>query len=349
MSVNKDWGWALLIGGLAAASPHTGSARLIPSLIGGALVAGIIWAVRRHRFDERLPSFLRATGEERSAGEEPLPLSIDVPSALCLLGAALVAAPALIWLWQQYTISIWRNGHGLFLPVVIFVLVRASLRSARPPFGSDPWLALPFLAIAVALSWLAANTGLGQLGAVGLMTLAPGLALLLIGREATRCIAFPLALLVFLMPLPEGLTDPLGLASATAVVFEPVIQAIGVDGMRVQTLYVMPDSIFGIAANCSGASTFYAGLLVAIVLSRNMSPAARVLLPLAVWPITVAINAIRLTLLVAGGARWGTGFIHSPFHGLSGIATFWGVLAAIALAFFAVHLAAGRRVEESAT
>jgi exosortase len=302
-------------------------------------VAVVTWLVAAGRVDRWLPDQLLSR-----AGGAPISLSMDMPRWLCLVGGLLVVAPTLVWLWQQYTISIWRNGHGLFLPLIVFWLARSELRRSRPPLGSDPVLAWPFLVVGLALSWLGTNTGLGQVGTIGLVLLAPGLSLLLIGREATRRIAFPLSLLVFLMPVPEGLIDPLHLASSSMALAEEILHMAGLAGQRIQTVFFVPGLILGVSANCSGMSTFYAGLLAAIVLSRDMHPVMRIAVPLGVWPVTVCFNATRIFLMAAIANRWGSGFLHTAFHGLLGIATFWAVIGSVGLLVLILRGSLARRL-----
>lgn len=329
--LSRDWVWAVLIGGLAAASPHTGSARLVPSLAGGVLVGALTFAARRGHFARWLP--LRAGSSDASA----LRVAPRLPELVCVLAALVVCTPAVLWLWEQYTQSIWRNGHGLFLPVIVFCLARSELRGERIETGSDPWLAAPFLLVAVFSSWLGVNTHLGQIATLGIVFMVPGLCLLVLGREVTRRIALPLALLVFLIPMPEGLVDPIRLASATTMLMEPIVGVLGVRGIRVETIFAAPGVTFGVAANCSGLSIFYAASLLAIVLGwlARSWPVLLVLLA-SVWPITVFWNAIRVALLLVGAIRFGEGFVHTPVHGLSGIGTFWAVMISVGLLAYAI-------------
>ena len=39
-----------------------------------------------------------------------------------LIGFALVFGPTVVWLWHRWTISIWYNGHGMFVPLVVAYL-----------------------------------------------------------------------------------------------------------------------------------------------------------------------------------------------------------------------------------
>lgn len=321
--LSTDLAWSLLIGGLAAASPLSGASRLIPSLVAGLIVACVVFAVRRGFADRFLPHPLA------SRDGTPIGFSPTLPGVLCIAMVVVICLPTIIWLWQQYTHSIWRNAHGLFLPLIIFWMARTALRRAPVEFGSDPALASPFLAAGIFLSWLEATTRLGYPGTVGLILFVPGVCLLVLGREATRRIAGPLCFLVFLLPIPGGLLDPLWMASAAATVSESVLRGIGVPVVREQTVLAVPGLTFGVSANCSGAATLQAALLLALLLGRGRSWAARLLLIASIWPITLLANVVRITMLMGGSMAWGLTWFHTFVHGLSGIATFWAVMAGV--------------------
>jgi exosortase len=191
------------------------------------------------------------------------------------------------------------------------------------------------LAGAAAFAFIESVTNLGLAGAVGLVLAVPGMSLLLFGMDVTRRIAFPLALVVFLIPVPEELVDPLYLPTVSAILAEPMLRALDVPILRDQTALILPVSSFGVSANCSGLSTFYSGLLVALVLARfATSWAKRVVLVAAVWPVTVIVNSFRVTFLVGSSNAIGIGWFESPVHGMSGILSFWitiGLLFAIGM------------------
>jgi len=326
--------WALLIGALAAASPHTSGPRLVPSLIGGVLTAVGVVAVRRA---------LRARGV--IAVQPPLALGVSVEGWLCAGFGVLLCLPAIEWLWSEYTISIWRNGHGLFLPLIVFSMARVQLRGARLECRPSPAGAAPFLIAAIALSWIDASARTGYVGALGILVLVPGLSLLVLGTSITRRIAYPLGLLVFMLPIAEGWTDLLGLASASSALAERAVNAVGLDVYRHQTLFDMAGIRFGVSLNCSGLSTFYSALLLIALVGWRTGVDAWpkiALLALMAWPVTVLLNSLRVAFLIGGTRVWGLPWMHSPIHGIGGIAVFWAAMALVAgLAWWLL----GRRAE----
>jgi len=323
--LSTDLAWSALIGGLTVASPLTGASRLVPSLVAGLLVGFAVFAVRSGYADR----WIRLPIAKRDATPTGFPPTL--PGMLCVGMVTVICLPTIVWLWQQYTESIWRNAHGLFVPLIVFWMARSALRDTRVSYGSDPALASPFLAAGIVFSWLEVTTRLGYPGTIGLILFVPGLCLLVMGREATRRIAGPLGFLVFLLPIPGGLLDPLWMASTAASVSESVLRAAGVPTALEQTVLSVPGLTFGVSANCSGASTLQAALLLALILGRGRSWITKLLLVASIWPITLMANVVRITLMMGGSMVWGLTWFHTFVHGLSGIATFWAVMAGVTL------------------
>ena len=102
---------------------------------------------------------------------------------------------------------------------------------------------------------------------------------------------------------------------------------------RVSTTKIMlPGNQYAISADCSGFSALYAGVAAAIVLGvHSRSWTRTLLLLLAVWPLVVAFNSLRVTAIVMVCERFGIHLLLTPLHGISGILTVIAVLACLLL------------------
>jgi exosortase len=97
--------------------------------------------------------------------------------------------------------------------------------------------------------------------------------------------------------------------------------------VREETLLFLPNATFLVADACSGFATLYAAVGVAVVLAAYARSWRRRLLLLAsAWPLALACNVARVTLLVGLANHFGLGLLDTPFHAASGVATFWAVL-----------------------
>lgn len=246
---------------------------------------------------------------------------------LLLVGVELVVlfGPTVAWLVDRWTMSVWQNAHGMFVPPLVAWLAWHALkgRTSLPRQGSRWGFAL--LAPALALHAIDAGMHTQLLSAFALFLAIPGMTLLLLGGARTRLIAFPLAFLVFAMPIPLAFTEPLQLVlrhfvATTIAAWLPVF---GVDVFLEGTALHLTNGIVQIADACSGFSTLYAALTVAcIVAYTTPSARRRALVLVAAAPVAIAANLVRvmaLSLIVA----WGHARLLDTFvHPLSGMLTF---------------------------
>jgi hypothetical protein len=103
----QDFLFPALVAFLLTISPMTGSAVLWRAAILGVAGGAIVFALRVVR-RLREPASPRAVASP-APRRWPSPLGIAACAA-----TALAFAPALVWLFQQHTDTLWRNVHGVF-------------------------------------------------------------------------------------------------------------------------------------------------------------------------------------------------------------------------------------------
>ena len=321
----KNLALSMTVGLAFGLSPLTSSHRVLPSIVGGC-VAGCLFLAWRH---------WRA-GRDASIGDPQLErASIPRLTWLILALTAVIFVPLAFHLYPYYTHSIWRNGHGLIVPLVIVSLAAGILRSGRTDTDeTDEASAWGFLPLLIGLSLVILDLGIQTLhvSVLGLMFFLPGLSLLLLGVPRTKRLVVPFALCAFLLPLPTSLANTLQLPTATAAGVEWMTEWFGIPVVREGRLLELPDTSFGVSANCSGFSALYASVALVLVLgSASRSLPRTGLLLLSVWPITVLANTLRTSALIFICYEKGIGFLDTPLHGISGIIAFGAVIAAVGL------------------
>ena len=296
-----------------ALSPLTGAKRLAPSIVLG-LAGGVLLMLDRLR----------------RPAPHPAP-ALAPPTALVwgALGlAALVFAPTGLWLFEQYTESVWRTPHGLFVPIFLALLVRHRLREA-PPEPQASLLGLPLVLLGAGLAVADAGMRSHYVGLAGLLVGLPGLSLLLLGTETTRALALPLVLSLFLIPLPDGLPDPGGLPTLSAIVGETLTSLSGTPVRRAGTFLELSNGLLiEVSQNCSGLSFFYAGCaFAALCASAARSWPRRLAILVSPYVLAVLGNGVRVAFLLAVGGRMGLDWKYdTPLHGILGTAVCLGVL-----------------------
>ena len=211
----RDLAWALLWGVLFGLSPHSSGARLLPSIAGGVGVGALVLGFRL--FSRGRSGAVSRPAPDPSRAAVRLPPSVWVTLAVF----AAVFAPTLLWMYGQWTESIWEDGHGLFMPVITAYLALTILgRDIGREREASPW---GFAFVIVGLGLLVFDSGIRvhYLSALGFVACLPGLCLLLLGPRRTKRLTLPLLLAWLMVPLPNFVATYLELPSAIAWGMEP--------------------------------------------------------------------------------------------------------------------------------
>jgi exosortase len=245
--------------------------------------------------------------------------------ALWLVPLCALAIPTVAFLWENWTKSVWANSHGMLVPLLVGFLAWDALR-AEPVKEEEP-SALGFLFLVPALALVALDAAIRTdlLAAFGLLLALPGLSLLLLGPRRTRALLFPLLLAFFMLPIPDGLLAPvqLVLRTLTAHGTRELLYWLGVP-VYLQGLYLMlPKTSLYVADACSGFSTLYATMTMALVLAyMQRSWTRRLSILLLAAPLAVACNAVRVTVLALLVDAHGPALLDTWIHPFTGWCTF---------------------------
>jgi exosortase len=214
-------------------------------------------------------------------------------------------ALGLLWVYGPVAVGLvaqWRHdenySHGfVVVPFAAFVAWtrRDALRRAAlcPTLGGLTLLAISLLIFTVGK--LGAELFLTRLSLIGVLA---GSIAFIWGRAHLRILAFPLAFLVFMVPLPaivfNQLTFPLQLFAST--IGESVIRGLGIPVLREGNVLQLPSRTLEVAEACSGIRSLTSLLMLGIVLGyfTEQRTATRVLIALATIPLAVVANAMRV-------------------------------------------------------
>lgn len=319
--------FALVVGLVAGASPFTPHG-ILASLVSGALVGAAVLGFR----------MVRANGAAvESADDEERVVLPPLLFWVVLLAFLTAFASTGLWLYRQWTSSIWNNGHGLFTPLIMGYLGYMALRRERSTAPeSSPW-GFAFLGAGLFLLVYDSAIRTQYLAAIGLVVCVPGLSLLTLGARRTRLLALPLLIGLFMIPIPDDTATHLLLRQITSVGVLPLLNFSGMPYVRDETVFLMPGVNFHVSDACSGFATLYAAVAISIILSVYTRPTWRRLLVLiATFPLAILANVVRIFGLMVLCRIVGPHIMHTQFHPMTGAATF--VLIAGAL-----FLIAGRR------
>jgi exosortase len=255
-----------------------------------------------------------------------------------------VIAGLLLWLYfptLRHLIGQWWSdpdfSHGFFVPLFSAFVVwqdraRLTALSLRPS-----WWGLLFLASGMCLLIV------GQLGAdiflprLSLLIVLASLMVLFLGWSFFRALLFPWAFLFLMIPIPaiifSHITFPLQLLASQ--VASTILPWMGVPVLREGNVINLPVMQLEVADACSGIHSLLSLTTLAVIYGYLMERkvAVRVLLVLASVPIAVAANSLRIVgtgLLVQ---YWDPEKAEGFFHEFQG----WLVFVASLLMLYLLH------------
>ena len=166
------------------------------------------------------------------------------------------------------------------------------------------------------------------------------------GSDAFRVARFPLLFLVFLIPVPEVLLQRIivGLQVASTGVVDFLFQLTGTVYLRDGFRFSLPGLQIEIAQQCSGIRSGLS-LFIVSILAGHMSLRTtwgKLALALAVFPITVFKNGVRIVLLSLLAVHWDPAIMHGSLHTTGGIPFFVVAMALLGLALLAIRRLEGR-------
>ena len=158
---------------------------------------------------------------------------------------------------------------------------------------------------------------------------------LFFGGSALRAAIFPLLFLLFMVPIPEpSLSKTIYLLQAGSAVFVEAFFAVaGIPYHRQQFVFDLPGISIRIAEECSGIRSTLALLITTVLASYIFlkGPWRRLLLCLAVIPIALFKNGLRIATLSILAVYVNPEFLYGNLHQRGGIVFFMIALIPMAL------------------
>ncbi len=219
-------------------------------------------------------------------------------------------------------------SHIVLIPFVSLYLVWVR-RKALPPASAParPWAVLLLAAgaavIAGRIGLALAGTALAAEDSLAFTTLSfvlffAGICCWFIGRQTLRAVLFPLAFLIFMVPLPSAVQDALEtfLQHGSAEVAYGIFSLSGMPVLRNGLVFQLPGFSLEVAPQCSGIHSTLA-LFITSVLAGHLFLRTRwkqATLALAVIPLALLRNGFRIFVVGTLCVRIGPEMIDSYIH-----------------------------------
>ncbi|MFT3905878.1 MAG: exosortase [Steroidobacteraceae bacterium] len=252
------------------------------------------------------------------------------PAVPILFGLLALYLPSYLSLAQGY----WRTNSGTHGPVMLMLILWLVWRERAVFFAPEDPVEKPLTAGQLRLAYCAIGIGLlcyyvgrsqsvDQLQIGSQLPLLLGLLALLTGRRGLRRLWFPVALLVFVVPVPGSILDSLLLTLKQLVssVVTDVLYAAGYPMARSGVMLSIGQYRLSVANACSGLNSIVAlsgiGVIYVYVVG-HASRWANALLLASVLPVAFVANVIRVGLIVLITYHFGDAAGRS-FHDKAGI------------------------------
>jgi exosortase len=261
-------------------------------------------------------------------------------------GALLLAgwAPILFRMAHQWATDE-NMGHGFFVPIVAgYVVWQRRQDLAATPIKTNNWgLAIVvFGGLMALIATLGAELFTARLSFVIALT---GTILYLCGTNWLRILSFPLALLLFMIPIPAIIYSALTLRlqMLASQLGEILISAMGIPVLREGNTLKLPGQTLDIVDACSGIRSLLSLLFLSLVYTyfTDRKTWMRWALLLATVPIAIGANGIRVA--VTGWlSQINTEYATGAYHETEGYIVFLVALVALILTHRLLNFAAKR-------
>jgi exosortase B len=251
----------------------------------------------------------------------------------------LMYAPVLYSLLNDGLWSNSEHGHGPIVLTVCLWLIHKRWGESRDAVAAGaptPRLAWPVLLLGALLYVVGRTLDVVYAEVGSVIPMIIGLLLLTDGRAAVRALAFPLCFMVFMIPLPGFIVEPVGqvMKLMVSTASEAVLHAAGYPISRSGVILQLGQYQLLVADACAGMRTLFMLEALGILylnLVRHNSWFRNLTLALLIVPISFTANIIRVMVLALItyhlGDEAGQGFL----HGFAGMVLF---ISALSLTIF---------------
>jgi exosortase A len=192
--------------------------------------------------------------------------------------------------------------HGYLIPFVSMLL----LWRDRSKYGSTKltgsWIGAGLLGILVALWIVAEATSVQLIEQLSVVLMVSAFALTVLGWRAYQSAWFPLAFLLFAVPIGDAAIPYLMDSTATFAVV--ALQMLGVPALREGMLVSLPEGTFEVVEACSGFNYLTTGVALGVLVAHLMFKAVwkQVFYVAAVVGVFVFINGLRAFVIMLVGS-----------------------------------------------
>lgn len=241
--------------------------------------------------------------------------------------------PTFLWMWERWFVRDSYYSHGVIIPFVSLFLIWQMRAGLKPLQQKESVWGLRLIVIGITVHLISSLLRVYFSSGFSMIIVLVGIIIYFFGEEVFKKIAFPLAFLIFMIPLPmvviANISFKLKLFAAeiaTVLLNNMRIPAINEGSIiKMRSAYVVVDDV------CSGLRSLISLTALGSIFAFWMKGPLfkRLLLFLSTIPIAIITNVCRIVFLAMVSEIWGPQYATGFLHDLSGFMIF--VLAFILL------------------
>ena len=258
----------------------------------------------------------------------PLPAPAWKSGPLHWLMLALAGAALLLFYWPalDFMVATWHQveeySYGYFIPVITAFLIWQRSDVLRQHELSGSWLGVPVIALALLLGVVGQLSAIRLFSQYGFVVGVFGLSLAAIGLRGTRLIAVPLAMLMFMIPLPQFLLREVshGLQLVSSQLGVGLIRLFGISVFLEGNVIDLGSYKLQVVEACSGLRYLFPLMVLGCLAAYFFQGAwwKRLFIVVSTVPLTIAINSLRIGIIGVTVEHWGTEMAEGLLHDLEG-------------------------------
>jgi len=252
---------------------------------------------------------------------------------VAMVSFVVITWPVWQWLWYEWMSNEYYSHGLLILPVALFLTVQRFRNDATLTYtpGQTSIAGVVLFGVTLAFYVYALQQRAYYLAAFAMIGMLAGIVWAVAGAGVVRRLAFPIAYLALMVPVPQIDRITLPLALFTGYCSGGIVQFLGLDVTISGNAVTLPNADLVIGAQCSGVNSLITLVaLLALVAYLLDGPVwARVLLVVLAIPLALIGNILRVATLLFVARAWGAEAGFTFYHDYSGILFFVAVLALI--------------------
>lgn len=244
-----------------------------------------------------------------------------------------VAAGAILLLYYpvlEKLVDDWINlpdfSHGFLIPVVSLYILYDRRHKLAQVQAKGAWSGLAWICIGLGVLVLGRLSLEYFTTRVSFLIVIAGSVLLLLGKDYLKLTLFPIAYLIFMIPIPSFLMDkltfPLQLIASS--LSASVLNIVGIPVLREGNILELANTSLEVAEACSGIRSMLSLLALAVIFAyfNQKTFGKRAILVLSGIPIAIVANTVRVTGTGVLAYLFGDGAAQGFFHDFSGWAMY---------------------------